>query len=112
MRAEITLGLVKGYGSGHQYHKKEVVSFLMELIQKKETFPWRVVESILVYPVNGKSIAETALILSTDKNLRYDEGMSVESWRKVVEKTAEYLKKEFNQERVYVSFLEVEIKIL
>lgn len=111
-RAEITLGLQECYGEGELFQKEDVISFLKKLISQKKTFPWRVIGADLVYPVDGEATSEKALILSTDKNARYGAEYSVDEWKKVVEATAEALRESFNQVRVYVSYLEVEVKIL
>lgn len=118
IRAEINLGLKKGYG-GFLQEKQEVIDFLKESYRKAIAaggtyIPVGVQQTEIVYAYptdNGPfADAEPALTLFSDKNPLYAV-QSDEDWKAEVERLAAELAGKFQQYRVYVSYIPVEVKI-
>ena len=118
LRAEINIGLKKGY-AGLLQEKDEVISFLKEEYRKAlenggNYIPVgiQVTDIVYAYP-SGSGIhteAEPSLTLFSDKNPLY----AVESdyeWKKAVESLVSKLAERFQQFRVYVTYMPVEVKI-
>ncbi len=116
LHAEITLGLRSGY-SGDAIAPEAVTHFLENRISEAvhtggRVLPWRVATVTIVYPLGKKGQSEHALILSSDKNPRYNADLSDDEWKELVEKVAEALASEFSQVRVYISYTPCEVTIL
>ena len=124
LRAEINLGLKKGYG-GFGQEKSEVLAFLTELYKSqlragKNYIPFVVTDSVITYAypdwkTEGEEFVaehEPALVLKSDKSPLYAADMSDEEWKELVEWFATQLGSKFQQFRVYVSYTRAEIKIL
>ena len=117
MRAEITLGLRVG-GDGPLVKKSEVLRFLRGEVTRAEAagerwLPLRVASAVVVYStVDGRGRTEPALILSSDRNPRYNADLTEEQWRALVEQTAQKLGRRFNQERVYVTYQPAQVAIV
>lgn len=118
IRAEINLGLKKGYG-GFLQEKTEVIDFLKEsykaaVAEKRNYVPVGIQQTEIVYAYptdNGPfADAEPALTLFSDKNPLYAIE-SDEEWKKEVEVLASELAEKFQQFRVYVTYIAVEVKI-
>lgn len=118
IRAEINLGLKKGY-DGFLQEKAEVIAFLKEsyraaVEEKRNYIPVGIQQTEIVYAYptdNGPfADAEPALTLFSDKNPLYAVE-SDEEWKAAVEKLAAELAANFQQFRVYVSYIPVEVKI-
>lgn len=118
IRAEINLGLKKGYG-GFLQEKQEVIDFLKESYRSAVTEGRNYVpvgiqqtEIVYAYPTDSGPFtdAEPALTLFSDKNPLYSVE-SDEEWKEAVEKLAAELGEKFQQFRVYVSYIPVEVKI-
>lgn len=118
IRAEINLGLKKGY-DGFLQEKKEVIDFLKDsykaaVAEKRNYIPVCIqqTEVVYAYPTDNGPFAdaEPALTLFSDKNPLY----AVESdddWKAAVEDLAAQLAEQFKQFRVYVTYIPVEVKI-
>jgi len=118
IRAEINLGLKKGYG-GFLQEKQEVIDFLKEfyvsaLSAGRSFVPVCIqqTEVVYAYPTDSGPFAdaEPALTLFSDKNPLYV-FESDEDWKKSVEDLTFRLAEKFQQFRVYVSYIPVEVKI-
>lgn len=118
IRAEINLGLKKGYG-GFLQEKQEVIDFLKEtyiaaLLAGRSFVPVGIqqTEIVYAYPTDSGPFAdaEPALTLFSDKNPLYAVE-SDEDWKTAVERLAAELAEKFQQFRVYVSYIPVEVKI-
>jgi len=118
IRAEINLGLKKGY-DGFIQEKKEVIDFLKDsykaaVAEKRNYIPVGIQQTEIVYAYptdNGPfADAEPALTLFSDKNPIYATE-SDEDWKKAVESLAAELAEKFQQFRVYVTYIHVEVKI-
>ncbi|MFA6587939.1 MAG: hypothetical protein WCT08_02620 [Patescibacteria group bacterium] len=118
LRAEINLGLKKGY-AGFLQEKEEVISFLKEeyrqaLAAGLNFIPVGIQQTDLVYayPVEGgvHAEAEPSLTLFADRNPLYSTE-SEEEWQAMVEDLASKLAEKFDQFRVYVTYIRVEVKI-
>lgn len=118
IRAEINLGLKKGYG-GFLQEKQEVIDFLKEiyisaLSSGRSFVPVAIQQTEIVYAYQTDSgpfaDAEPALTLFSDKNPLYVVE-SDEDWKKSVEDLTFRLAEKFQQFRVYVSYIPVEVKI-
>ena len=119
IRAEINLGLKKGYG-GFLQEKQEVIDFLKELYkaalaEKRNYIPVGIqqTEIVYAYPTDSGPFAdaEPALTLFSDKSPLYAADMSEDTWKAAVEDLAVQLAARFQQFRVYVSYIPVEVKI-
>lgn len=119
LRAEINLGLKKGY-DGFLQEKAEVIAFLKEsyrvaVAEKRNYIPVGIQQTEIVYAYptdNGPfADAEPALTLFSDKSPLYAADMSDDEWKAAVEKLAAELAAKFEQFRVYVSYIPVEVKI-
>ena len=118
LRAEINLGLKKGY-DGFLQEKAEVIAFLKDaykaaVAEKRNYIPVGIQQTEIVYAYatdNGPfADAEPALTLFSDKNPLY----AIESddeWKTAVEDLAAQLAARFQQFRVYVSYIPGEVKI-
>ena len=116
LRAEVTLGLQAGY-KGDFFSKEAVQRFLEQKISEalahgERVVPWRIAEASLVYPSEGKGRGERALILSSDRNPRYNADLSDDEWKALVEKISAELGREFKQVRVYVTYTPAEVVII
>ena len=120
LRAEINLGLKRGYG-GFKEEKGDVLNFLTDLYKKdgaegKPFVPFVVKDSIITYAYPTDSgwhgEHEPALVLTSDKSPLYAAGMSDEAWQRLVENYASLLGERFEQFRVYVTYTRVEVKVL
>ena len=118
LRAEINLGLKKGY-AGFLQEKEEVISFLKEeyrqaLTAGRNYIPVGIQQTEIVYAYpSGDGVhaeAEPALTLFADKNPLYAVE-SDEEWQSSVEDLAFKLGERFEQFRVYVTYIPVEVKI-
>ena len=118
LRAEINLGLKKGYG-GFTQEKEEVLNFLTEqykeaLSEGKNYISFVVTDSVITYayPDGNGFMAEhePALVLTADKSPLYGDE-SDEEWQGMVEEYATALAEGFEQSRVYVSYTRAEVKI-
>lgn len=118
LRAEINLGLKKGYG-GFAQEKREVLTFLTEQYKKslsegKNFIPFVVTDSVITYAYPGDNgpVAEhePALVLTADKSPLYGDE-SDEEWQAMVEECAAALAKRFEQKRVYVTYARAEVKV-
>ena len=119
LRAEINLGLKKGY-DGFLQEKAEVIAFLKEsykaaVAEKRNYIPVGIQQTEIVYafPTDNGSFAdaEPALTLFSDKSPLYAVDMSDDQWKSAVEELAAQLAARFEQFRVYVSYIPVEVKI-
>lgn len=116
LRAEVTLGLCRGL-SGSLISGSEVIAFLKEEVTraKAEGKPWlplRVTPGTVVYSSETEGKDEPCLILSSDRNPRYNAELSDGEWKQLVQKTAASLARKFEQERVYITYLPAEVVIL
>ena len=121
LRAEINLGLKKGY-EGFAQEKGEVLEFLTGLYVKageegKNFVPFVVTDSVITYayPTDKGWVAahEPGLVLTSDKSPLYAAEMSDEEWKELVEWFAAQLGSKFQQFRVYVTYTRTEeVKIL
>jgi hypothetical protein len=118
IRAEINLGLKKGY-DGFLQEKAEVIAFLKESYKAavaagRNYIPVGIqqTEIVYAYPTDSGPFAdaEPALTLFSDKNPLYATE-SDEEWKTAVEDLAAELAAKFEQFRVYVSYIPVEVKI-
>lgn len=118
LRAEINLGLKKGY-DGFLQEKAEVIAFLKEsyraaVAEGRNYIPVGIQQTEIVYAYptdNGPfADAEPALTLFSDKNPLYAVE-SDEEWKGAVEALAAELAAKFQQFRVYVTYIPVEVKI-
>ncbi len=120
IRAEINLGLKKGY-TGFAQEKGEVLAFLTDLYKQdgaagKPFVPFIVTDSVITYAYptgdgwHGEH--EPALVLTSDKSPLYAANLSDEDWAVLVESYAAKLGERFEQFRVYVTYTRVEVKIL
>ena len=118
LRAEINLGLKKGYG-GFTQEKREVLNFLTErykkaLSERKNFIPFVVWDSVITYAYPGDNgpVAEhePGVVLTADKSPLYGDE-SDEEWEAMVDEYAAALAEHFEQRRVYVSYTRAEIKI-
>lgn len=118
LRAEINLGLKKGY-AGFLQEKDEVISFLKEeyrqaLASGRNYIPIGIQSTEIVYAYpTGDGVhaeAEPALTLFADKNPLYATE-SDKGWKASVEDLASKLAERFQQYRVYVTYIPVEVKI-
>ena len=119
LRAEINLGLKKGY-DGFLQEKAEVIAFLKEMYKAdvaagRNYIPVGVQQTEIVYAyptADGPfADAEPALTLFSDKSPLYAADMTDEEWKAAVEALASNLAAKFEQYRVYVSYIPVEVKI-
>jgi len=119
LRAEINLGLKKGY-SGFEQEKADVLSFLTETYKNagkagKNFIPFIVTDSVITYayPADDDWVGEhePALVLTSDKSPLYVAGTSDEDWKVFVEEYITLLGERFDQFRVYVTYTRVEVKI-
>jgi hypothetical protein len=119
IRAEINLGLKKGY-DGFLQEKAEVIAFLKEsykaaVAEGKNYIPVGIqqTEIVYAYPTDSGPFAdaEPALTLFSDKSPLYAADMSEDEWKAAVEDLATQLAARFQQFRVYVSYIPVEVKI-
>lgn len=117
-RAEINLGLKKGY-AGFLQEKEEVISFLKEEYRQavsagRNYIPVGVQQTDIVYAYpSGDGVhteAEPSLTLFADKNPLYAIE-SDEEWKAEVEDLAHKLAEKFEQFRVYVTYIPTEVKI-
>ena len=120
IRAEINLGLKKGY-DGFLQEKQEVIDHLKDLykaalVEKRNYIPVAIqqTEIVYAYPTDSGPVAdaEPALTLFSDKSPLYAADMSDDQWKTAVEDLAARLAARFQQFRVYVSYIPVEVKIL
>jgi len=120
LRAEINIGLKKGY-DGFLQEKAEVIVFLKDLYRKAVTAGRNYIpvgiqktEIVYAYPTDGDAFAdaEPALTLFSDKSPLYAADMSEEQWKVAVEELASALADRFQQYRVYVTYIAVEVRIL
>jgi len=120
LRAEINLGLKKGY-EGFAQEKGEVLTFLTDrykaaVAEKKNFVPYVVTDSVIVYAYPGDSgpvaAHEPALVLTSDKSPLYAADMSEEEWKSAVQADAEALGERFQQYRVYVTYHAATVTIL
>lgn len=118
IRAEINLGLKKGY-DGFIQEKAEVIAFLKEsykaaVAEKRNYIPVGIqqTEIVYAYPTGDGPFAdaEPALTLFSDKNPLYAIE-SDEEWKAAVEQLAAELAARFQQFRVYVTYIPAEVKI-
>lgn len=118
LRAEINLGLKKGY-AGFVQEKEDVISFLKEEYRQAVTdgrnyIPVGIQQTEIVYAYpSGDGVhaeAEPALTLFADKNPLYAVE-SDEEWQADVEALAFKLGERFEQFRVYITYIPVEVKI-
>ena len=118
LRAEIILGLKKGYG-GFTQEKEEVLNFLTDsykesLKKEKNYIPFVVTQCVITYAYPGADgpVAEhePALVLTAEKSPLYGDE-SDEEWQILVEEYAAALAGQFEQRRVYVSYTRAELKI-
>lgn len=118
LRAEIVLGLKKGYG-GFAQEKGEVLNFLTDSYKEslkagRNYIPFVVTDSVITYAYPGADgpVAEhePTLIIRADKSPLYGDE-SDEEWQILVEEYAAALAGRFDQRRVYVSYTRAEIKI-
>lgn len=120
LRAEINLGLKQGYG-GFLQEKQEVIDFLKDLYrtavaEKRNYIPVGIqqTEIVYAYPSDSGPVAdaEPALTLFSDKSPLYAANMTEDEWKTAVEELASKLAERFQQFRVYVAYIPVEVKIL
>lgn len=117
LRAEITLGLRVG-GAGPLVKKSDVLRFLRDEVTRAKAagerwLPLRVASAVIIYSTtDGHGRSEPALILSSDRNPRYNAEMSDDEWCALVEATARKLGRKFNQERVYVTYQPARVSIV
>ncbi|MDO8512193.1 MAG: hypothetical protein Q7S57_02880 [bacterium] len=120
LRAEINLGLKKGY-AGFLQEKQEVIDFLKDLYRTavaagRNYVPVCIQQTEIVYAYQTGdgpvADAEPALTLFSDKSPLYAADMSDDQWKAAVEELAAALADRFQQFRVYVSYIQVEVKIL
>ncbi len=116
LRAEITLGLRQGQ-NGPIFSESDVVAFLKEEVTRakaagKPWLPLRIIAGTVVYSSETEGKDEPCLILSSDRNPRYNAELSDEDWRTLVQETATSLARKFEQERVYVTYLPAEVVIV
>ncbi len=120
LRAEINLGLKRGYG-GFAEEKGDVLNFLTDLQAAAgkagdDFVPFIVTDSVITYayPTDDGWHAEhePALVLTSDKSPLYAADMSDEEWAELVESYAARLGERFQQFRVYVTYTRAEVKIL
>lgn len=118
VRAEINLGLKKGY-DGFLQEKAEVIAFLKEKYKEaiaagQSFIPVCIQQTEIVYAYGTSdgpfADAEPALTLFSDKNPLYAVE-SDEDWKVAVEDLAAKLAERFQQYRVYVTYAAVEVKI-
>ena len=118
IRAEINLGLKKGY-DGFLQEKAEVITFLKDsyraaVAEGRNYIPVCIqqTEMVYAYPTDNGPFAdaEPALTLFSDKNPLYAVA-SDEDWKTAVEELAVELAEKFQQFRVYVTYITVEVKI-
>lgn len=118
LRAEINLGLKKGY-DGFLQEKAEVIAFLKEsykaaLAEGRNYIPVCIQQTEIIYAYSTDkgpfADAEPALTLFSDKSPLYAVE-SDEEWKAAVEMLATQLAEHFQQFRVYVSYIPVEVKI-
>lgn len=116
LRAEITLGLRAGDGS--LIPKADVGRFLRDEITRAKAagerfVPMRRQTATVDYPnQDGRGQSEPALILSSDRNPRYNADLSDDEWQALVEALADKLARHFDQARVYITYLPVQVKII
>jgi hypothetical protein len=119
IKAEINLGLKKGYG-GFAQEKGDVLNFLTGLYVEagaagQNFVPFVVTDSVITYAYptdkgwHGEH--EPALVLSSVKSPLYAADETDDEWKTLVEEYAAKLGAQFQQWRVYVSYSRVEIKI-
>ena len=120
IRAQINLGLKKGYG-GFAQEKGEVLTFLTDrykaaVTEKRNFVPYVVTDSVIVYayPSDSGPVAahEPALVLTSDKSPLYAANMSEKEWQSAIEADAEALGESFQQYRVYVTYSPATVAIL
>lgn len=118
LRAEINLGLKKGYG-GFKQEKEEVLQFLTEryktaLHEGRNFLPVIVTDSVITYaystPAGPVAEHEPSLVLTSDKSPLYA-SESDQEWQELVEEYAISLAERFDQFRVYVTYTRGEVKI-
>ncbi len=112
-RAQITLGLRKGYGGSVQ-EKTEVLSLISDLQRRavaggRPYLPFVIAETVISYPVNERRTErEPGLALTTDQAAAPDAGDEA-AWRELVLFYAQALADAFEQEVVSVTFWPAEI---
>lgn len=120
LRAEINLGLKKGY-QGFTQEKADVLTFLTDLYVEAGAagnpfVPFVITDSVITYafPTGSGWHAEhePALVLTSDKSPLYAADLSDEEWQVLVEDYAAQLGERFQQFRVYVMYTRAEVKIL
>ncbi len=117
LRAEITLGLRVG-PQDSLVKKADVNRFLRDEVTRAKAagerfLPVRVASAMLVYPApseHGQS--EPALVLSSDRNPRYNADLSDVEWVALVEALAQKLADRFGQARVYVTYQPAQVTII
>lgn len=118
LRVEINLGLKQGY-AGFLQEKEEVIAFLKEeyrqaLASGRSYIPVgiQITDLVYAYPTQEgiHAEAEPSLTLFSDKNPLYSKE-SGEEWKDLVEELAFKLAEKFQQFRVYVTYIPVEVKI-
>lgn len=121
LRAEINLGLKRGYG-GFAQEKADVVGCLLRLyteagLEGRSFLPFVITDSVITYayPLNDgvewRGDHEPSLVLTSDKSPLYAAGMSDEQWKEMVEEYAAKLAAQFEQFRVYITYTRSEVKI-
>jgi hypothetical protein len=119
IRAEINLGLRKGY-TGSVQDKQEVLDFITSLHKEAlrdaaNFITFVVTDTVLAYGYeeNGRAVThhEPGLCLTSDKSPLYAADMSEEAWKSLVEFYAFSLGEHFEQSHVYVTYLPSELKV-
>jgi len=118
LRAQIVLGLKKGYG-GVVQEKEEALTFLTDSYKESlkaggNYIPFVITDAVVTYAFRGDEgpVAEhePSLVLTADKSPLYGDE-SDEEWQILVEEYAVALATRFDQYRVYVSYTRAERKI-